>query len=36
MRAKGAGVAQIRDGRVSRIVWYLDRDRALSELGLKE
>src|ERR1700730_677684 len=34
MQAKGAGVAHICDGRVTRLVWYADRDRALADLGL--
>jgi ketosteroid isomerase-like protein len=36
MRAKGAGVAQIRNGKVTRLVWYADRDRAFTDLGLTE
>jgi ketosteroid isomerase-like protein len=35
MRAKGAGVAQIRDGRVTRLVWYTNRERLLADLGLE-
>jgi ketosteroid isomerase-like protein len=36
MQARGAGVAYIRDGRVTRLVWYTDRNRALADLGLEE
>jgi ketosteroid isomerase-like protein len=34
MRAKGASLFEVRDGRVTRLVAYFDRDRALTELGL--
>jgi ketosteroid isomerase-like protein len=34
MRANGAQLFQIRDGRVTRLVHYWDRERALADLGL--
>jgi ketosteroid isomerase-like protein len=34
MRTKGAVLFHIRDGRVVRVAIYLDRDRALADLGL--
>jgi ketosteroid isomerase-like protein len=34
--ARGASVMHIRDGRVARIILYMDRDRALADLGLEE
>ena len=34
MMAKGAGLFHIRGGKVTRAVFYLDRERALSDLGL--
>jgi ketosteroid isomerase-like protein len=32
--AKGAELLHIRDGRITKAVWYWDRDRALADLGL--
>jgi ketosteroid isomerase-like protein len=34
MGAKGASVYHIRDGKVTRIVIYFDRDRTFADLGL--
>ena len=34
MRSEGASLYQIRGGKVVRNVFYLDRDRALADLGL--
>jgi ketosteroid isomerase-like protein len=36
VRSNGAMLWHVRDGRVSRLVSYFDRDRALADLGLKE
>jgi hypothetical protein len=36
MGAKSGGVAEIRDDKVTRLVWYTDRNRLLADLGLKE
>jgi ketosteroid isomerase-like protein len=36
MRAKGAVLFHIRDGKVRRQVLYLDRERALADLGLAQ
>jgi ketosteroid isomerase-like protein len=34
--ARGAILFQLNDGRVTRLIHYLDRDRALADLGLAE
>ena len=34
MRAQGASIFSVREGKVSKLVSYLDRDRALADLGL--
>jgi hypothetical protein len=34
--ARGASVVQIHEGRVTKLVLFFDRDRALADLGLEE
>ena len=36
VRAKGASLFHVRDGKVRRLVGYFDRERALADLGLEE
>jgi ketosteroid isomerase-like protein len=36
MRAKGANLFYLRDGKVIRAVFYWDRQRALEAVGLRE
>ena len=36
VRALGATIFHVNEDRVIRLVQYLDRDRALADLGLKE
>jgi ketosteroid isomerase-like protein len=36
MRSEGTSIIHVRDGRVTRLVFYVDGERALADLGLKE
>jgi ketosteroid isomerase-like protein len=36
VQAKGADLFHVRGGKVTRLVLYMDRERALADLGLKE
>jgi ketosteroid isomerase-like protein len=36
LRSKGAALFHVRDGKVTKLVFYWDRERALADLGLKE
>jgi ketosteroid isomerase-like protein len=36
MRSEGADVYYIRDGKVTKVIFYFDRERALADLGLSE
>jgi ketosteroid isomerase-like protein len=35
-QARAVGLFHVRDGRVTRLVFYFDRDRSLADLGLKD
>ena len=34
--ARGAELFHVRDGRITKLIWYWDRERALADLGLEE
>jgi ketosteroid isomerase-like protein len=36
LRAKGATLCHVREGKLTRLVFYWDRDRAFSDLGLEQ